>query len=156
MSENIETKTSENMSENEKIKAIHPQIIVTGEIDKPYYSIAYYDTAKKEWYIGYSSYELKYVRQWFSEFFKEVEGEMAEVVHGEWLGWGKGGMPLYENYGTCSVCHEDAEICSEHRNFCPNCGAKMDATDIDVGTKTNLPDDVRQNILNTFMKGSKD
>lgn len=44
---------------------------------------------------------------------------------GGWINWGKSGTPTYENYGTCSVCHEDAEIHTEHRNYCPNCGAKM-------------------------------
>lgn len=48
------------------------------------------------------------------------------VVHGQWINWGKSGTPTYENYGTCSVCHEDAEIHTEHRNYCPNCGAQMD------------------------------
>jgi hypothetical protein len=63
---------------------------------------------------------------WFAEQIANLPAaDVVEVVHGEWLGWGKGGMPLYENYGTCSVCHEDAEICTEHRNYCPNCGAKM-------------------------------
>lgn len=52
--------------------------------------------------------------------------DAVEVVHGRWLGWGKSGTPTYENYGTCSVCGEDAEIYTEHRNYCPNCGAKMD------------------------------
>lgn len=44
---------------------------------------------------------------------------------GRWINWGKSGTPTYENYGTCSACHEDAEIHTEHRNFCPNCGADM-------------------------------
>ena len=52
--------------------------------------------------------------------------DVAQVRHGRWLGWGKSGTPTYENYGTCSVCGEDAEIYTEHRNYCPNCGAKMD------------------------------
>lgn len=34
--------------------------------------------------------------------------------NGRWIGWGKGGTQTYENYGTCSVCHEDAEIHTEH------------------------------------------
>ena len=55
--------------------------------------------------------------------------DAVEVVHGRWINWGKSGTPTYENYGTCSVCHEDAEICTEHRNYCPNCGAKMDGGD---------------------------
>ena len=53
--------------------------------------------------------------------------DVAPVRHGRWLGWGKGGTPTYENYGTCSVCGEDAEIYTEHRNYCPNCGAKMES-----------------------------
>ena len=52
--------------------------------------------------------------------------DVAPVRHGRWLGWGKSGTPTYENYGTCSVCGEDAEIYTEHRNYCQNCGAKMD------------------------------
>ena len=55
--------------------------------------------------------------------------DAAPVVHGRWINWGKSGTPTYENYGTCSVCHEDAEIHTEHRNYCPNCGAKMDRSD---------------------------
>ena len=54
------------------------------------------------------------------------DADVAPVVHGRWLGWGKGGTPTYENYGTCSICGEDAEIYTGHRNYCPNCGAKMD------------------------------
>ena len=55
--------------------------------------------------------------------------DAADVIperHGRWRGWGKSGTPTYENYGTCSVCGKDAEIYTEHRNYCPNCGAKMD------------------------------
>ena len=55
--------------------------------------------------------------------------DVATVRHGRWLGWGKSGTPTYENYGTCSVCGEDAEIYTEHRNYCPNCGATMDLED---------------------------
>lgn len=61
--------------------------------------------------------------------------DVAPVVHGRWLGWGKGGTPTYENYGTCSMCGEDAEIYTGHRNYCPNCGAKMDVRSINGGVK---------------------
>ena len=61
--------------------------------------------------------------------FKISPADVAPVRHGRWLGWGKSGTPTYENYGTCSVCGEDAEIYTEHRNYCPNCGAKMDLED---------------------------
>ena len=55
--------------------------------------------------------------------------DVAPVRHGRWLGWGKSGTPTYENYGTCSVCGEDAEIYTKHRNYCPNCDARMDGGD---------------------------
>ena len=53
------------------------------------------------------------------------KADVQKVKHGEWRGWGKGGTYHYENYGTCSVCHEDAEIGTKYRNYCPNCGARM-------------------------------
>ena len=61
-----------------------------------------------------------------SELRNMKASDVAPVRHGRWLGLGKSGTPTYENYGTCSVCGEDAEIYTEHRNYCPNCGAKMD------------------------------
>ena len=87
--------------------------------------------------------------------------DVVEIVHGEWKkGHYEGGLLDGVNFDKCNICgHERMIENVEYKtayNYCPNCGAKMDATDIDVGTKTNLPDDVRQNILNTFMKGSKD
>ena len=56
---------------------------------------------------------------------EQPAADVAPVRHGRWINWGKSGTPTYDNYGTCSECHEDAEIHTEHRNFCPNCGAKM-------------------------------
>ena len=55
--------------------------------------------------------------------------DVAPVRHGRWLNKGKSGTPTYENYGTCSECGEDAEIYTEHRNYCPNCGARTDGGD---------------------------
>lgn len=63
---------------------------------------------------------------------KLIAADVAPVRHGRWLGWGKSGTPTYENYGTCSVCGEDAEIYTEHRNYCPNCGARMDGGESDA------------------------
>ena len=57
---------------------------------------------------------------------EQPAADVAPVRHGRWINWGKSGTPTYDNYGTCSVCHEGAEIHTEHRNYCPNCGAKMD------------------------------
>lgn len=36
-----------------KIKAVNPNIIVRGNVDKPYYLIEYYDLSDNEWHIGY-------------------------------------------------------------------------------------------------------
>lgn len=30
-------------------------------------------------------------------------------------------------FGTCSECRERINFEAKHKNFCPNCGAKMDA-----------------------------
>lgn len=62
----------------EKIKAIRPQIIVTGTIEKPYYEILYFDTSDNVWHIGYSSYILANVIKWKEEWF-EVVGEIEDM-----------------------------------------------------------------------------
>ena len=82
----------------EKIKAFNPHIVVGENIDKPYYSICYYDVEKKEWFIGYSSYDLAIVAQWLKECFEKVEVDMAEVVR-------------------CKDC--------EHRKEIPNCQKEL-------------------------------
>ena len=45
--------------------------------------------------------------------------EAVEVVHGHWIQSEPG-------YKICSHCSADVAIFSGHRNYCPNCGAKMD------------------------------
>lgn len=44
--------------------------------------------------------------------------DVAPVVHGRWVFGGDGCV-------ICSKCNEE-ESNNNHRNFCPNCGAKMD------------------------------
>lgn len=44
--------------------------------------------------------------------------DAAPVVHGRWVFGGDGCV-------ICSKCNEE-ESNDNHRNFCPNCGAKMD------------------------------
>lgn len=111
-----------------KIKAIDPKIVVNGNIDKPYYSIEYYDTADNKWHIGYGSYELKNVIEWLKTDFDVIKADVAPVRHGRWLNPTKL-FPYYD--WKCSECG-----CEEYRqtgsngqyremNFCPNCGAKM-------------------------------
>lgn len=71
-----ETKSSE--VKIEKIKAIRPQIIVTGTVEKPYYEILYFDISDNVWHIGYSSYILANVIKWKEECF-EVVGEIEDM-----------------------------------------------------------------------------
>ena len=64
----------------EKIKAFMPQIVVSKNVNKPYFSITYYDTEKKEWINCYGSYFLEYVVKWFYDYFEdEGEIDMAEI-----------------------------------------------------------------------------
>ena len=57
---------------------------------------------------------------------------VAPVVHGEWkITHGEIGDPFNNqvfdtiDLFTCSICGECFDV-SEARNYCPNCGAKMD------------------------------
>ena len=45
------------------------------------------------------------------------------VKHGYWITHNKGNP--FEIYGECSICGYSQSI-SDHLNYCPNCGAKMD------------------------------
>lgn len=58
--------------------------------------------------------------------------DVAPVVHGEWkMVQGEIGNPFNNqmvdtiDLFVCSVCGEHFDV-SEARNYCPNCGAKMD------------------------------
>ena len=55
-----------------KIKAINPEIIVCGDVQKPYYQIKYYDTADKRYHIGYGSYCYGNVIEWLKESLEWV------------------------------------------------------------------------------------
>lgn len=63
-----------------KIKAIYPHITVTGDVDKPYYNIDWYDIEKKTMYRGYSSYDLKLVRKWLQEDFEVVKEDIDNLI----------------------------------------------------------------------------
>lgn len=52
--------------------------------------------------------------------------DAVPVKHGEWLIRHVG----HGHYWECSVCHKNPCIyVTEHTNFCPNCGAKMEDND---------------------------
>ena len=50
-----------------------------------------------------------------------LSGYVVPVVHGRWVFGGDGCV-------VCSECNEE-ESNNNHRNYCPNCGAKMDGGD---------------------------
>lgn len=60
---------NESAEKKNKTKTPFAEIIVGGKIDKPCYSIAYFDTNDKHIHIGFSSYKLELVKQWLSEEF---------------------------------------------------------------------------------------
>jgi hypothetical protein len=64
-------KSGEN-HEFEKIKVTSAEIVVHGNVNKPYYEIKYYRIDDGECHIGYSSYDLKNVFNWLNECFDIV------------------------------------------------------------------------------------
>lgn len=107
----------------DKIKAIDPKIIVNRDVDRPYYSIEYYDTSDNQWHIGYGSYELKNVIEWLKTDFDVIEADVAPVRHGHW-------EQVDDTKCKCSECEIITMIAQypigADKNYCPNCGAKMD------------------------------
>ena len=55
---------------NEKIKVTSLEIIVTGKREKPYFEIKYKEVGKRDYKIGYSSYDLNNVFAWRDECFE--------------------------------------------------------------------------------------
>ena len=102
-----------------KIKAIDPKIIVNRDVDRPYYSIEYYDTSDNQWHIGYSSYELKNVIEWLDTDFDVIKANVEPARHGHWIINSDGYYP------QCSECMSEPR-CREMTKYCGECGAKMD------------------------------
>lgn len=114
----------------DKIKAVKPNIIVRGNVDKPYYLIEYYDVLDNEWHIGYGSYCLANVKEWLKTCFEVINADITLVKHGYW-----------DNISeSCSVCGshwaegmvmnaDDWGYFDPMPAYCPYCGAKMDEGD---------------------------
>ena len=104
----------------QKIRAINPQIIVTGEVDKPYYQIQYYDTADNKWHIGYGSYFYSYVREWMEECFDIVKDRNFHINNGLWKPDGED-----RRCSNCGAIVEEDEWFNHNWYFCYHCGANM-------------------------------
>ena len=109
-----------------KIKAIDLKIIVNRDVDRPYYSIEYYDTSDNQWHIGYGSYELKNVIEWLKTDFDVVEVDVEPVRHGCWVKE-KSDVLIHWH---CSVCEKCYFLEEPNADYCPHCGAKMDGGDL--------------------------
>lgn len=137
MAEYIEREavSADGCDEVSKIKTPFAWIIVEGTAAKPYYSILWWDTEKRECYVGYSSYSLEYVFNWLKENFEITEeyADVAPVRHGRWIKESDGGT-------RCIVCNNrvrvrdvtgggDDPVDLSDMPYCQKCGAKMDLED---------------------------
>ena len=128
---------------HEKIKTPFAKIIVEGKLEKPYFSILYFDPADKDFHIGYSSYYLGYVFNWLNEEFEIVEdGNFAlsalrpvsrEQVEKVWRGcsWCNNEGKKPENW-ECSLLDDRGfsvvvgdEVAWTNAEFCPVCGKPL-------------------------------
>lgn len=76
----MELSAKQENEKNEKVRVLSAEIVVHGTTKKPYYEIKYYDLSSRQYYIGYSSYDLNNVFRWREECFeivKESENETA-------------------------------------------------------------------------------
>lgn len=139
---------------HEKIKTPFAKIIVEGKLEKPYFSILYFDPADKDFHIGYSSYYLGYVFNWLNEEFEIVEGgnfalsalrsiSREQVEKGRWIFRPYEKMP-WCTQAICSECGSVVENNSsllqesgiklfvESNPFCRRCGAPMTDEAVDI------------------------
>ena len=63
-----------------KIKTHFAEIIVSGENEKPYYSIVFIDPQTGEYEVCFGSFSLANVRKWLSEEFEIVEAPPVDAV----------------------------------------------------------------------------
>ena len=74
MAENIHNLTSAEIGvRRNKIVTHYAQIIVGGPIEKPCFSILYFDPTDCDYHVGFSSYKLEYVYRWRMEEFDIVD-----------------------------------------------------------------------------------
>ena len=129
---------------NNKIKAIHPHIIVKETYSRDlgkninYYEIEYYDMSDNVWHEGFGSSCLSIVQKCLHEYFEVVKEDIAPVIHGSWREISQSEKVGSDAWMTgcdsagiyiCSNCLEEA-IYGINEEFvlsayCPHCGARM-------------------------------
>lgn len=61
-----------------KVKVEEAEIVVHGTVDKPYFEIKYREIGKKDYNIGYSSYDIRNVFGWLESEF-DVVGKSDDI-----------------------------------------------------------------------------
>lgn len=86
MSEQIKNLTvnTDRQGEKTKIKTTYAQIVVGGRVEKPYFSILYYDPSDNEYHLGFGSYYLEYVFKWLKEEFEIVNYDTSMSPDLKW------------------------------------------------------------------------
>lgn len=93
---------------------------------KPYYSIKYVENGEK--YVGYGTYKLEVLSQYLKKYFMPSAEPKKAVWIGEYDGYADGNVVIDNWYcSNCDYCYEDFE--KPDWNYCPNCGAKMEASE---------------------------
>ena len=105
-----ETLTWADSIETEKIRTHHAKIVVECTTGKPYYSIEWFDAAKQEYYVGYSSYVIDNVLGWLKEYFEIVEAPKTNADRIRAMS----DEELRKFLGECKFC----DICVEGCDSC--------------------------------------
>lgn len=61
-----------------KVKVEEAEIVVHGTVDKPYFEIKYREVGKKDYNIGYSSYDVRKVFGWLESEF-DIVGKSNDI-----------------------------------------------------------------------------
>jgi hypothetical protein len=107
------TLTMDNPIETEKIRTHHAKIVVECTTGKPYYSIEWFDTAKQEYYLGYSSYCIDNVLGWLKEFFEIVEAHKTNADRIRAMSDEELATHLHDIGWDCHLCAEHERLENE-------------------------------------------
>lgn len=127
----------------EKIKAIYPHIVVGGNIDKPCYSIHWYDVEKKTMYCGFSSYNLEFVHKWLQEEFEIVENDINDLINR----LEADNERLRESCSHIDICCKNCKYLIRYKGSAPL------IAQCTKGHKDFLPFDVRDSIETYYCRG---
>lgn len=110
----------------EKIKVTSLEIIVTGTVDKHYFEIKYKEVGRKDYNIGYSSYDLNNVFGWKEDCF-EIVNQLAEEYDNDVCEWKQHEREIDVYFTECGQAHIFVDGNPEENNhvFCPYCGKKI-------------------------------